>query len=64
MVCEHHTDDKVSGIYVDDDARWPKHFRNMGIRIEDSVAVGATSPYILTKEAVKEVSCVHDYGKR
>ncbi|KAK5444349.1 aminopeptidase [Exophiala xenobiotica] len=43
------------GIYVPDDKRWPKHFRNMGIRIEDSVCVQEDSPYLLTTEAVKEV---------
>ena len=35
---------------------WPRHFRGMGIRIEDSVAVERTGPRILTTEAVKEVS--------
>lgn len=43
------------GIYVPDDERWPKHFRNMAIRIEDSVAVGEDAPLVLTSEAVKEV---------
>ena len=43
------------GIYVPDEERWPKHFRNMGIRIEDSVCVQDDSPYVLTTEAVKEV---------
>ncbi|KAK3191458.1 aminopeptidase [Lecanicillium sp. MT-2017a] len=44
------------GIYVPDDERWPAHFRGMGIRIEDSVCVDETEPYILTTEAVKEVA--------
>jgi intermediate cleaving peptidase 55 len=43
------------GIYVPDDERWPKQFRGMAIRIEDSVCVDKTMPYILTTEAVKEV---------
>ncbi|KAI1860922.1 uncharacterized protein JN550_011077 [Neoarthrinium moseri] len=43
------------GIYVPDDERWPKAFRGLGIRIEDSVAVGEDSPLNLTTEAVKEV---------
>ena len=43
------------GVYVPDDERWPKHFRGMGIRIEDSVCVDDESPYILSTEAVKEV---------
>ncbi|KAI1373453.1 aminopeptidase-like protein [Hypoxylon crocopeplum] len=43
------------GIYVPDDERWPKAFRGLGIRIEDSVCVGDDNPLILTTEAVKEV---------
>ncbi|RDW81436.1 aminopeptidase P family protein [Aspergillus mulundensis] len=43
------------GIYVPDDDRWPAHFRNIGIRIEDSVCVGDDNPIVLTTEAVKEV---------
>jgi intermediate cleaving peptidase 55 len=43
------------GIYVPDDDRWPKQFRGVGIRIEDSVAVGGEVPTVLTVEAVKEV---------
>ncbi|MCJ1253462.1 hypothetical protein MMC24_001274 [Lignoscripta atroalba] len=43
------------GIYVPDDERWPKHFRGIGVRIEDSVAVQEEHPYVLTTEAVKEV---------
>ncbi|KAK6854256.1 metallopeptidase family M24 [Apiospora arundinis] len=43
------------GVYVPDDDRWPEAFRGMGIRIEDSIAVGEEHPYVLTTEAVKEV---------
>ncbi|KEF51747.1 xaa-Pro aminopeptidase [Exophiala aquamarina CBS 119918] len=43
------------GVYVPDDERWPKHFRNMGVRIEDSVSIQEDSPFVLTTEAVKEV---------
>ncbi|KAM4063082.1 metallopeptidase family M24 domain-containing protein [Hirsutella rhossiliensis] len=43
------------GVYVPDDERWPRHFRGMGIRIEDSVCVDDESPFILSTEAVKEV---------
>jgi intermediate cleaving peptidase 55 len=43
------------GIYVPDSERWPKHFRGMGIRIEDSICVQKENPLILTTEAVKEV---------
>ena len=45
------------GIYVPDDERWPVWARGMGMRIEDSVCVDDEGPYILTTEAVKEVSC-------
>lgn len=45
-----------SGIYVPDNERWPKHFRGMGIRIEDSVCVGEEAPLVLSVEAAKEVS--------
>jgi intermediate cleaving peptidase 55 len=44
------------GIYVPDDERWPSWARGMGMRIEDSVCVDEDSPYVLTTEAVKEVS--------
>ncbi|KAK7223472.1 hypothetical protein V2G26_011475 [Clonostachys chloroleuca] len=44
------------GVYVPNDDRWPKHFRGMGVRIEDSVCVDEDSPYILSTEAVKEVT--------
>ncbi|MCJ1291285.1 hypothetical protein MMC34_002828 [Xylographa carneopallida] len=47
------------GIYVPNSDRWPKHFRGMGIRIEDSIAVQEDSPYVFTTEAVKEV-CLNE----
>lgn len=43
------------GVYVPDDERYPRHFRGMGIRIEDSVCVDEEGPIVLTTEAVKEV---------
>lgn len=43
------------GVYVPDDERWPRHFRGMGIRIEDSICVDDESPFVLSTEAVKEV---------
>lgn len=43
------------GVYVPDDERWPKHFRNMAIRIEDSISVGEEDPLVLTDAAVKEI---------
>ncbi|MCJ1443039.1 MAG: hypothetical protein MMC23_003536 [Stictis urceolatum] len=43
------------GVYVPDDERWPKAYRGLGVRIEDSVCVQEESPLVLTTEAVKEV---------
>ncbi|PWW77621.1 hypothetical protein C7212DRAFT_351111 [Tuber magnatum] len=43
------------GVYVPDDMQWPKHFRGMGIRIEDTVCVGDDGPVVLSVEAVKEI---------
>ncbi|KAI9712694.1 MAG: hypothetical protein M1820_001315 [Bogoriella megaspora] len=43
------------GVYVPNNERWPKHFRGMGVRIEDSICVQPNAPLILTTEAVKEV---------
>jgi intermediate cleaving peptidase 55 len=43
------------GIYVPNEDRWPKHFRGLGIRIEDSICVQDESPLVLTAEAAKEV---------
>lgn len=51
------------GIYVPDDDRFPSHFRNMGIRIEDSIAVEETTPHILTTEAPKEVADIEALGR-
>jgi hypothetical protein len=49
-----------SGIYVPDDDRWPKSFRGIGIRLEDSVCVGDDGPVVLSAEAAKEVRyCDH-----
>ncbi|KAK4150325.1 peptidase M24, structural domain-containing protein [Chaetomidium leptoderma] len=43
------------GVYVPDDDRFPKHFRGLAVRIEDSVCVDEDGPVVLTPEAVKEV---------
>ncbi|KAM7207527.1 Peptidase M24, structural domain containing protein [Naviculisporaceae sp. PSN 640] len=43
------------GIYVPDDEKFPRHFRGLAVRIEDSVCVDETGPLVLTTEAVKEV---------
>ncbi|KAF2139370.1 uncharacterized protein K452DRAFT_352618 [Aplosporella prunicola CBS 121167] len=52
------------GVYVPDDERWPAHFRGMGIRIEDSVAIREESPFVLTTEAVKEIMDIEALGKK
>jgi len=43
------------GVYVPNDDRWPRHFRGLGIRIEDSVCIQEEGPLVMTTEAVKEV---------
>jgi len=43
------------GIYVPNEDRWPKHFRGLGIRIEDSICVRDDSPLVLTAEAAKKI---------
>lgn len=43
------------GIYVPDDERWPKHFRGLAVRIEDSVCVNEDGPIVLTTEGIKEI---------
>ena len=44
------------GVYVPAEGnQWPERFRGVGMRIEDSVCVGAEGPVVLTAEAVKEV---------
>jgi intermediate cleaving peptidase 55 len=43
------------GIYIPDDLKYPAHFRNIGIRIEDDIAVGVNDYTNLTVEAAKEI---------
>ncbi|SCU79938.1 LAFA_0B06590g1_1 [Lachancea sp. 'fantastica'] len=43
------------GIYIPNDERYPAYFRNMGIRIEDDIAIGTDGHTNLTVEAAKEV---------
>ncbi|KAH7921706.1 peptidase M24, partial [Leucogyrophana mollusca] len=43
------------GLYVPPTANFPKHFHNMGIRIEDEVLIGQEHPVILSVSAPKEV---------
>ena len=42
------------GIYIGNSRKIPKAFRNMGIRIEDDVAVTSKGPDVLTKGLVKD----------
>lgn len=51
------------GVYVPvDDERWPRHFRGMGVRVEDCVVVledesdDGAGPLVLSTEAVKEIA--------
>ncbi|CCE94035.1 aminopeptidase TDEL_0H01760 [Torulaspora delbrueckii] len=53
------------GIYVPDEPNYPSYFRNVGIRIEDDIAVGQDTYTNLTAEAVKEIADlenVMEYG--
>lgn len=43
------------GIYVPDDLKYPKHYRDIGIRVEDDIAVGKDTYTNLTVEAAKEI---------
>ena len=44
------------GLYIPDCEEFPEYFRNVGIRIEDDIAIGKDSFTNLTVEAVKEIS--------
>lgn len=44
------------GLYIPDLPKFPKHFRGLGVRIEDSIQVGKENPTILSKDAVKEIT--------
>lgn len=53
------------GVYFDPaDERWPKWARGLAVRIEDSVAVGKTSPTILSVDAVKEVADIESLRRQ
>ena len=51
------------GIYFPDDPSYPAHFRNIGIRIEDDIAVGIASYTNLTVEAAKEVADIENIAQ-
>ena len=42
------------GLYIADSRKVPKRWRNIGVRIEDDVAVSSNGPDVLTKGLVKE----------
>lgn len=46
------------GIYVPPTPNFPKHFHNIGIRIEDEVLVGKDHPIVLSVAAPKEIADV------
>ncbi|KLO07415.1 peptidase M24, partial [Schizopora paradoxa] len=46
------------GIYVPPSSAFPKHFHNMGIRIEDEVLIGKNHPTVLSVAAPKEIADV------
>ncbi|KAH6915471.1 peptidase M24 [Coprinopsis sp. MPI-PUGE-AT-0042] len=46
------------GVYVPPTANFPKHFHNIGIRIEDEVLVGKEAPLVLSTSAPKEIEDV------
>ncbi|KAI0734915.1 peptidase M24 [Fomitopsis betulina] len=46
------------GVYVPPSSHFPKHFHNIGIRIEDEVLVGKDHPVVLSVNAPKEIADV------
>jgi len=46
------------GIYVPPSTKFPSHFHNMGIRIEDEVLVGKEYAIVLSVNAPKEIADV------
>ncbi|KAF8351090.1 peptidase M24, structural domain-containing protein, partial [Amanita rubescens] len=52
------------GIYVPPLPDFPKHFHNIGIRIEDEVLVGKDYPTVLTDAAPKEISDIEGACQR
>ncbi|KIY50511.1 hypothetical protein FISHEDRAFT_64719 [Fistulina hepatica ATCC 64428] len=43
------------GVYVPPTSRFPKHYHNIGIRIEDMVLITQSGPVVLSAEAPKEI---------
>ncbi|TFK22199.1 peptidase M24 [Coprinopsis marcescibilis] len=46
------------GVYVPPTPNFPKHFHNLGVRIEDEVLVGHEHPLVLSSSAPKEIADV------
>ncbi|SCU91553.1 LADA_0F10660g1_1 [Lachancea dasiensis] len=51
------------GLYIPDDLAYPPHFRNIGIRIEDDIALGLDNYVNLTVEAAKEIVDIESIAK-
>lgn len=48
------------GVYVPEDPIFPKHFHNIGIRIEDNIVIGPSSYENLTMDVMKEIEDVEN----
>jgi len=46
------------GLYIPNSRKVPKKWRNIGIRIEDDVAVTSNEPDVLTKGLAKEPDAI------
>tara|TARA_B110000091_G_C13703756_1_gene427423 strand:+ start:51 stop:971 length:921 start_codon:yes stop_codon:yes gene_type:complete len=46
------------GIYIDDGKDIPKHYRNIGIRIEDMILVKNNTPEVLSQSLVKDPAAI------
>ncbi|KAH3673629.1 hypothetical protein WICMUC_003532 [Wickerhamomyces mucosus] len=51
------------GIYVPDDPKYPAHYRNIGIRIEDNIAIDDQTFTNLTAEAAKEIKDIESVAE-